>query len=38
MFTEVKGIIYVEQYCEILNGGVVESLEKLEMLEGERMF
>ena len=26
------------QYCEILDGGVVESFEKLEMAEEERMF
>jgi len=25
------------KYCEILNEGVVESLEKLEMEEGERV-
>ena len=27
-----------DQYCQILNAGVVESYEKLEMVEGERIF
>src|SRR5258707_2671264 len=38
VLTEVKGIMNGEQYCEILDGGVVESFEKLEMPEGERTF
>ncbi len=31
-------MIYVEQYYAVLKEGVVESLEKLEMLMGERTF
>src|SRR5882762_2170840 len=38
VLTEVQGIMNAEQYCDILDEGVVESFEKLEMLEGERMF
>jgi hypothetical protein len=38
MLTEAEGVIYVEQYHEVMDGGVVKSLEKLEMLMGERMF
>jgi transposase len=38
VLTEVQGIMDGEQYCEILDGGLVESFEKLEMTEGERMF
>ena len=38
VLTEVQGIIDAEQYCRILDEGVVESFEKLEMPEGERMF
>jgi len=38
VLTEVQGIMNGEQYCEILDGGVVESFEKLEMPEGERTF
>src|ERR1700691_2200817 len=38
VLTEVQGIMDGEQYCEILDGGLVESFEKLEMPEGERMF
>ena len=38
VLTEVQGIMNADQYCEILDGGVVESFEKLEMPEGERMF
>ena len=38
MHTEAWGIIYVEQYYEVLNGEVMESLEKSEMLMRERMF
>src|SRR5258708_24879771 len=34
VLTEVQGIMSGEQYCEILDGGVVESFEKLEMPEG----
>ena len=36
--TEVQGIMDAKQYCEILDDGVVESFEKLEMAEGERIF
>jgi hypothetical protein len=38
MLTEVQGTMDAEQYCQILDGGVVESFEKLEMAEEERMF
>ena len=38
MITEVQGIMIGGKYCESLDGGVVESLEKLEMPEGERTF
>ena len=38
VLTEVQGIMNAVQYCEILDGGVVESFEKLEMEEGERIF
>jgi transposase len=38
VLTEVQGIMDAEQYCEILDVGVVESFEKLEMVEGERIF
>jgi len=38
VLTEVQGIMNADQYCDILEGGVVESFEKLEMPEGERMF
>ena len=38
VLTEVQGIMDAGQYCEILDGGVVESFEKLEMVEGERTF
>ncbi len=38
VLTEVQGTMDTEQYCEILDRGVVESFEKLEMAEGERMF
>jgi DDE superfamily endonuclease len=34
---EVQGIMNAEQYCEILEDGLVESFEKLEM-EEERIF
>ena len=32
------GIMNADQYCDILEGGLVESFEKLEMPEGEKMF
>jgi transposase len=35
---EVQGIMDAEQYCDILDNGVVESFEKLEMEEEERIF
>jgi len=35
---EVVGKMDAEQYCEILDEGVVESFEKLRMKEGERVF
>jgi hypothetical protein len=38
MLTEVQGIMNAEQYYEILDEGVVESFEKLEMPVGERIF
>jgi hypothetical protein len=38
VLTEVQEIINGEKYCEILDGGVVESFEKLEMPERERTF
>jgi DDE superfamily endonuclease len=38
VLTEVQGLMDAVQYCEILDGGVVESFEKLEMGEGERIF
>src|SRR5882762_194679 len=38
VLTEIQGIMNAEQHCDILDEGVVESFEKLEMLEGERMF
>jgi hypothetical protein len=38
VLTEVQGTMDSEQYCDILSGGVVESFEKLEMKEGERIF
>ena len=31
VLTEVQGIMNGDQYCEILDGRVVESFEKLEM-------
>ena len=36
--TEVQGNMDAQQYCEILEDGVVESFEKLEMEEEERIF
>jgi len=38
VLTEVQEIMNAEQYCDILDEVVVESFEKLEMLEGEKMF
>jgi hypothetical protein len=38
VLTEVQGIMDKVQYCEILDEGVVESFEKLEMAEGARIF
>ena len=35
---EVQGEMNAEQYCEILKDGLVESFEKLEMEEEERIF
>ena len=35
---EVQGIMDAVQYCEILEDGLVESFEKLEMNEEERIF
>jgi DDE superfamily endonuclease len=35
---EVQEIMNAEKYCQILEDGVEESFEKLEMLEGERIF
>lgn len=35
---EVQGIMNGEQYCEILEDGVAESWDKLEMKEEERIF
>ena len=38
MLVEVQGKINAEQYCEILEDGMVESFEKLDMEEEERVF
>ncbi len=38
VLSEVQGIMNADQYCDILDGGVVESFEKLEIPEEERMF
>lgn len=38
MLVEIHGIMKTEQYCDILDAGVVESFENLEMAEGERIF
>ena len=38
MLIEVEEKMNANQYCQILDGGVVESFEKLEMKEGERYF
>jgi hypothetical protein len=37
VLTEVQGLMNADQYCQILDGGVVGSFEKLEMPKGERM-
>ena len=36
--TEVQGIMNAQQYCDILDDGLVESFEKLEVPEEERIF
>jgi DDE superfamily endonuclease len=36
--TEIQGIMDAKQYCEILEDGLVESFEELEVEEGKRMF
>ena len=38
MLIEVKEKMDADQYCQILDDGVVESFEKLEMKEGEWYF
>ena len=38
MLIEVEGKMDADQYCQILDEGVMESFEKLEMEEGERYF
>ncbi len=38
MLVEVQGKMDAEQYCEILDHGVLESFEKLEMEDGKRYF
>ena len=38
MLVEVQGRMNAEQYCEILEDGMVESFEKLDMEEEERVF
>ena len=38
VLTEVQGIMDSQQYCEILEEGLVESFENLEMEEEERIF
>jgi hypothetical protein len=38
VLTEVQGIINANQYCDILDAGVVKSFEKSEMPEGVRIF
>ena len=35
---EVQGAMDAQQYCDILDDGVVESFDKLEVLEEERVF
>jgi hypothetical protein len=38
MLIEVEGKIDANQYCQILDEGVMESFEKLEMEEDEQYF
>ena len=38
VLSEVQRIMNADQYCDILDGGVQESFETLEMPEGERIF
>ena len=38
LLVEVQGKMYAEQYCNILDEGMVESFEKLDMTEGEQYF
>ena len=38
MSIEVEGRMDTDQYCQVLDEGVVESFEKLEMEEGEQHF
>jgi len=38
MLIEMQGKMNAEQYCDILEEGVIESFEKLEMEEGKRYF
>ena len=38
MLIEVEGKMDADQYCQILDKGVVERFEKLEMEEGEQYF
>jgi len=38
MLIEEQGKMNAEQYCDILEEGVIESFEKLEMEEGKRYF
>jgi hypothetical protein len=38
ILTEVQGNMDSVQYCEILDGGVIPSFEKLDLVEGERYF
>ena len=38
MLIEVKGKINANQYCQIVGDRIMESFEKLEMVEGEQYF
>ena len=38
LLVEVQGKMDAEQYCNILDEGMVESFEKLDMAEGEWYF
>jgi hypothetical protein len=38
MLIEVEGKMDADQYCQILDEGVVESFEKLKMEKGEQYF